>query len=146
MDSATANQALVRRLFEEWINKKNLAVIDDMVTANYVSHEGGVNSSAAETKVFLAAAFAGFPDMQVTIEDMVACGDKVVVRNTWCGTHRGPFLGVAATGKPIRCEGIVIWRIEGGKLAERWATIDYLGLMRQLGSVSIPPARTVAST
>lgn len=146
MDSTVANQAVVRRLFEEWINKKNLAVIDGMVTANYVSHEGGVNSSAAETKVFLAALLAAFPDMQVTIEDMIASGDKVVVRNTWCGTHRGPFLGIATTGKQVRCEGIVIWRIEGGKLAERWATIDYLSLMRQLGVVAIPPARSAAST
>ena len=82
--------------------------------------------------------------MQVTIEDVVATGDKVVVRNTWRGTHRGSFLGIAATGKAIRVEGIVIWRIESGKLAERWATIDYLNMMRQLDVVSLPHGRRQA--
>ena len=136
MGDIANNQALVRKVFEEWINNKNLAAIDGMVTADYVSHEGGVNSTAAETKVFLSAAFAAFPDMQVTVEDVIASGDKVVVRNTWRGTHRGPFLGIAATGRAVHVEGIVIWRIEGGRLAERWATIDYFNMMRQLGVAS----------
>ena len=69
---------------------------------------------------------------------MVAAGDKVVVRNTWRGTHRGRFRGIAATGKEMRIEGIVIWGVENRKVAERWATIDYLSLMRQLGVVATP--------
>jgi steroid delta-isomerase-like uncharacterized protein len=138
MDDTVGNGALVRRLFDEWINKKNLAAIDEMVSPDYVSHESGVNNGAAETKVFLSALLTAFPDLQVTVEDMVAAGDKVVVRNTWRGTHRGPFLGIAATGKSMRIEGIVIWRVENRKVAERWATLDYLSLMRQLGVVATP--------
>ena len=75
-----------------------------------------------------------FPDIQVTIEDIVCEGDKVVVRNTWRGTDKGGFGGMAPTGKSFVVEGIVMWRIENGKVAERWAVIDYRGLMRQLSA------------
>ena len=136
MNDCAANKALVRKLFDEWINKKNLAAIDEMVTPNYVSHEGGEDTNAEDTKKFLAGLFRSFPDIHVTIEDIVCEGDKVVVRNTWRGTDKGGFGGMAPTGKSVVIEGIVMWRIENGKLAERWAVIDYRGLMRQLSATS----------
>jgi steroid delta-isomerase-like uncharacterized protein len=134
-DCAT-NKAIVRKLFDEWINKKNLAAIDEMVTSNYVSHEGGEDVTAEGTKRFLAGVFTSFPDIHVTVEDIVCEGDKVVVRNTWRGADKGGFGGMPPTGKSVVIEGIVMWRIENGKLAERWAVLDYRGLMRQLSATS----------
>ncbi|MGA8149372.1 MAG: ester cyclase [Terriglobales bacterium] len=136
MNDCAANKAMVRKLFDEWINKKNLAAIDEMVTTNYVSHESGEDANAEETKKFLAALFTSFPDVHITVEDIVCEGDKVVVRNTWRATDTGGFGGMAPTGKRVVIEGIVMWRIENGKLAERWAVIDYRSLMRQLSTTS----------
>ena len=101
-------------MFDEWINKKNLAAIDEMVTPNYVSHEGGEDTNAEYAKKFLAGVFTSSPDIHVTIEDIVCEGDKVLVRNTWRGTDKGGFGGMAPTGKSVVIEGIVMWRIENG--------------------------------
>ena len=134
MNDCAANKAIVKKLFDEWINKKNLAAIDEMVTPNYVSHEGGEDTNSEETKKFLAGMFRSFPDIHVTVEDILCEGDKVVVRNIWRATDKGGFAGMAPTGKSVVVEGIVMWRLENGKLAERWAVIDYSGLMRQLSA------------
>jgi steroid delta-isomerase-like uncharacterized protein len=133
-----ANKQLVRHLFEEWINRKNLAAVDQMLTPDYVDHEYGLARGSEGTKAFLTALYAAFPDIQVKIEDILADADKVVVRNTWRGTHQGTFRGIAPTGKSVTIKGIVIWRIADGKVAERWATIDYLSLMQQLGALPNP--------
>ena len=136
MNDCAANKTLVRKLFDEWVNKKNLAAIDGMVTPNYVSHEGGEDTNAEDTKKFLGGLFRSFPDIHITIEDIVCEGDKVVVRNIWRATDTGGFGGMPPTGKSVVVEGIVMWRIENGKLAERWAVIDYRGLMPQLSATS----------
>jgi len=79
-----------------------------------------------------------FPDVRLTIEDMVAEGDKVAVRWAWSGTHRGEYMGIAPTGKEVTYTGITIHRITGGKIVESWDEVDNLGLMQQLG-VAPPP-------
>ena len=136
MNDCAANKAMVRKLFDEWINKKNLAAIDEMVAPNYVSHESGEDTDVEGTKRFLAALFTAFPDIHITVEDVVCEGDKVVVRNIWRATDTGGFAGMSPTRKRVVIEGIVMWRIENGKLAERWAVIDYRSLMRQLSTTS----------
>jgi steroid delta-isomerase-like uncharacterized protein len=80
---------------------------------------------------------AAFPDGRVTIEDMIAEGDKVVTRYNSRGTHKGDFMGIPATGKKVAVTGIVISRIAKGKIAEEWEEFDALGFMVQLGA--IPP-------
>jgi steroid delta-isomerase-like uncharacterized protein len=75
-----------------------------------------------------------FPDMQVTVADAVAEGDRVAVRAIWRGTHRGPFQGLAPTGRTVTFEGMVFWRVKNGRLAERWATIDLAPVLRELQS------------
>lgn len=77
---------------------------------------------------------AAFPDMQVTVADAVAEGDRVAVRAVWRGTHQVPFLGLAATGGIVTFEGMVFWRLENGRLAERWAVINWAAVLRQLQS------------
>ena len=82
----------------------------------------------------MAALRAGFPDLTITVEDQVAEGDMVVTRWIARGTHRGAFQGVPATGRDVVMAGTDIDRIVGGKVAECWAQVDELGLMRQLGA------------
>lgn len=81
---------------------------------------------------------AAFPDFHATIEDMVAEGDKVVVRVTATGTHQGDFMGIPATGKPFKYQEIHIARIADGKMAEHWGVEDTLGMLQQLGVVQLP--------
>jgi hypothetical protein len=72
------------------------------------------------------------PDLRVTIEEMMAEGDKVAVRRSYKGTHRGEMLGIPATGKQLRVGGISIFRLAQGRIAEHWEQLDRLALMQQL--------------
>jgi steroid delta-isomerase-like uncharacterized protein len=76
-----------------------------------------------------------FPDLHVTIEDVIAEGDKVVTRNTVTGTHRGEYLGLAPTGRPITYDEIFIFRFAGGRIAETWGVVDVLSQLRQLDAI-----------
>jgi ketosteroid isomerase-like protein len=111
----------VRRHFEDFVNRQDLSAADRNFAADYREH--GADASAGSPpgpdgpKRYLAAAFERFPDIHVTIEDIIAEGDKVVVRNTWRATD-------SQSGQKIEFAGIVIWRIAGGKLAERWAYLQ----------------------
>jgi steroid delta-isomerase-like uncharacterized protein len=138
--SLSENKTLIRKLFEDEINHKDLDVFAGMVSSDYISHNDSIGPPAdvKQTKSFLAAVFAAFPDTQVTIEDMVAEGDKVVVRNTWRGTFRGPWMGIAPTGKEVTWTGIVIWRIKNGKIKERWANINFPEVMQRIASAQSP--------
>jgi len=83
---------------------------------------------------------AAFPDMHWTVEEQIAEGDKVMTRFEWTGTHRTEFFGVPATGRPVRVWGVVIDRLEGGKIKDTRIIMDALGLMMQLGTFP-PPQR-----
>jgi len=131
---------LVRRHDDDIINKHDLSALERDLSASVVDHDASPDAEPglAGARAWLSAVFAAFPDVGATIEDIIAENDRVVIRKVWSGTHEGPFMGIAPTGKRVRFEGIVIWRIENGKLAERWAQIDRLGLMQQLGGVPGP--------
>jgi predicted ester cyclase len=88
-------------------------------------------------KQFISLFRAGFPDLHFTIEDMIAAGDTVVVRQTYRGTHKGELMGISPTGKQVTITSIDIGRFTGGKLVEHWGATDSLGLLQQLGVV--PP-------
>ena len=135
--SLERNKALVRRQFEELINRKNLSVIDSDMAADFIDHEAvpGLAPGLAGVRQWIAGMHQACPDLRVTIEDMIAEGDRVVVRNTWRGTHTGPLLGIPPTGRTFELTGIVIWRIAAGHICERWATLDEWGLRQQLGAV-----------
>ena len=136
--STEENKAIVRRFLEEVINQKNLAVVDELLASNYVGHIAGMEDvrGSVELKQALTVLFTAFPDYQDTIEDMVAEGDEVVGRWTSPWTHKGEFMGIAATGKQGATTAIAIFRIEEGKIVEEWEMIDMLGLMQQLGAIS----------
>ncbi len=132
------NKALVRRALEEIWNKGNLAVVDELTAANHVAHDPA-NPNAGRgpqaEKQLVTMYRTALPDLHMTIDEMLADGDKVVTRWTARGTHKGDLMGIAPTGKQVTITGISIDRIEGGKAAESWTNWDTLGMMQQLGAV-----------
>ena len=132
------NKALVRRSIGE-IFKGNWAIVNELSARDYVYHMPGSPKplTCEETEQFMRTLLAAFPDGRLTIEDMIAEGDKVVTRYTFRGTHKGDFMGIAATGKEVASTGIFISRIAEGKIVEEWEEYDALGFMQQLGA--IPP-------
>ena len=83
---------------------------------------------------------AGFPDLHFSVEEQIAQGDKVLTRFEWTGTHRGAFLGVPATGRPVKVWGMVIDRLQEGRIKDTRILMDSLGLMMQLGVFPPPSA------
>ena len=137
--STEENKANVRRVIEEVFNKGNLAAADELVATNYIYHGPiGMEFKGPEGLKQLISMFrTAFPDLHITIEEMVAEGDKVVLRYTARGTHKGELMGIAPTGKQVTVPGANIAHFEGGKQVEVWCTMDLLGMMQQLDVV--PP-------
>jgi len=119
VETFTANAALLDR-YVAAVNAGDGAALQALLTKPYVQHGG------------LKGAREAFPDLRVNVEDRILAGDKIVARNTWSGTHRGAFLGIAPTGKPITIRTIDIWRVQDGKLIEHWDVIDIGALEKQL--------------
>jgi steroid delta-isomerase-like uncharacterized protein len=137
--STDDNKALVRRYLEQSMNEGNAAAMDELTSADYVGHMSGVPPFDRATHKQLLATFrAAFPDQRVTIEDLIAEGDKVVNRTTFSGTHQGEFQGIAPTGKRITITSISVSRITNGKVVEDWTVLDMLGMLQQLGVVPTP--------
>ena len=135
------NKALVQRFFEEVINQRNLAALDQFVTPGGVNHTvpAGLPEEANQ---FLGLYLNAFPDVKATVEDLMTDGDKVVARVSYRGTHQGTFRGIPPTGKQIAVMGINIFRIANGKLVEHWGITDRLAVLHQLGVV--PPLAQVS--
>jgi steroid delta-isomerase-like uncharacterized protein len=140
--STEANKAIVVQLYEEIFNKGDLDLADKLVASNAVNHDPqqppDVPSGPQGLKATVTMLRSAFPDDHHTIEDLVAEGDKVVVRTTLTGTHQGSFLGLAPTGKHITNTSIHIFRIASGKIVEVWANRDDLGVLQQLGAIPAP--------
>jgi steroid delta-isomerase-like uncharacterized protein len=134
------NKAIARRVFEEVWNKSSLDVIDELYASDVVNHElppdlpPGVEGTKAYTGMFMSA----FPDTQMTVEDQIADGDRVVTRWTGTGTHTGELMGIPATSKRVTVTGIDVHRIAGGKIVEAWGQFDQMGMMQQLGVIPAP--------
>lgn len=139
--SAEENKAKIRRIIEEVANKGNMAVADEVIDKNYVYHgSGGQEYKGPEGfKQYMAAVRQAFPDVHMTIEDIVAEGDKVVHRARMKGTFKGEFMGMAPTGKQVDMSMINVSRFAGNKETEAWQYFDTLAMMQQLGAT--PPAQ-----
>jgi steroid delta-isomerase-like uncharacterized protein len=137
--SAETNKAIVRRYYEEVHNQGKRELLKEIAAEGYVEHNPfpGQGQGLDGFRQRVEALHGAFT-MNFTIEDMIAEGDKVVVRWTNHNLHQGPFLGIPATGKSITVTGIDIHRLQNGKLAEHWDVVDMLGLLQQLGVVSMP--------
>jgi predicted ester cyclase len=135
----TENKVLVRRWFEEVWNQGRADLIDELRAGGAVSIGlgEGKSESRGDTpfKIFHSNLRAAFPDLHVHLDDVLAEGDKVVVRFTFDGTHRGDALGVPPTGRKVSFIGMLMARIAEGKIAESWNSLDQLGLMLQIGAL-----------
>ena len=138
----TSNKEIIRGFIEEVLNKGNIEASgkffhDDMVEQVPLPGQGpGIEG----LKTILRAFKSAFPDMHWTIEEQIAEGDKVVTRFEWTGTHRGTFLGVPATDRPVKVWGIVIDRLQNGKIKDTRIIMDTLGMMMQMGVIPPPQA------
>ena len=135
--SAEENKAIVRRIFEDIINNRDMNVVDELFATNYVFHgpSGQELHGPDAFKQIISQPHTAYPDFHITAEDMIVEGDKVVCRFTSQGTHKGMLRGIAPTNKQVKVTGIVIYRIVDGKIVEHWENMDMLGIMQQLGVV-----------
>ncbi len=129
-------RAAVRRFFDEVWNKGNLGETEAFLGPNFVSHNTldvrilgprGYGKAVTEYR-------SAFPDLRTTLEDVLVDGDRVAVRGTDRGTHRGEFLGIPASGREVTTTWIEIFRMEDGKAAEGWLESDFTALRRQLAA------------
>jgi predicted ester cyclase len=105
---------------------------DEFIAPDYVGHLGGADMDRPELERLEREFAAAFPDARYSIDDMVAEGDRVVLRLTTRGTHRGAYAGAAPTQREVEFTAMVIYRVRDGRIAESWGEMDFLRLMRQL--------------
>jgi predicted ester cyclase len=123
----------VRRLYEECVNRGRVELLPELIAADYVGPQGGTGPAGYRATV--ESLRAGMPDIRFTIEDLVAEGDRVVVRWTWTGRHTGTFRGFKPTSAQIENSGIAIYQLRGGKVIRSWLETDRLGVLQQMGVV-----------
>jgi steroid delta-isomerase-like uncharacterized protein len=136
------NKKTIRRYYEEVFNQGRLEVLDEIVAADHVEHNPlpGQTQGIEGLKQRVAMLRAAF-NPQFTLEDVLAEGDKVVVRWSNRGTHLADFFGVPATGRTVVASGIDIHLLRDGKMAEHWDVVDIFGVMMQIGGIPAPAAR-----
>jgi steroid delta-isomerase-like uncharacterized protein len=128
------NKALVRRFFEVGPSRGDLRAARELLANDFALHVPLPCSPGVQGIIeVISACRAAFEHLDVTVEDMVAEGDRVAARFTARGIHRGDFMGLTATERSITMTGIEIFRIENGSIAELWGEANLLGLMGQLG-------------
>jgi predicted ester cyclase len=137
------NKAILRRVTDEVFSQGNLDLVDELFAADYVLHDpgipGGELRGPEDFKQRWVSMFrTAFPDLQLSVEDQVAEGDKVVTRYVGRGTHRGELMGIAPTGMEVSVGGSIISRVSGDRIEEEWNNFDALGMMQQLGAVPGP--------
>jgi len=133
--SLEENKAIIRKVIEA-VNKQNLALLDELIAPDFVYHTHTQQIQGLEViKQVIEEESKSFPDLHVTIEDIIAEGDKVCVRLTETGTHTGEFRGLAPTGKKIKYTAVAIWRIVSGKVVEGRGVYDMLDYYKQLGVI-----------
>jgi steroid delta-isomerase-like uncharacterized protein len=135
-------KTLNKRFYEEILNNRDLKLLNELVAEDVVDHEEipGAPPGREGVKYFLEMMFAAFPDISATIEDEAVEGDKVWTRARMRGTHKGEFMGIPATGKPIDIQSMDCVRVRDSQAIEHWGITDMAGLMMQMGVLEGPPA------
>jgi steroid delta-isomerase-like uncharacterized protein len=138
--SAADDKALVRRFWEGLVGTGDFALADELLAPGYTVHYAGNPPMDRDGFLqFLGALRSAFPDLAVTVEDLLAAeGGEVAVRWTWSGTQQGPFLGIPPTGKAVTGSGIGLFRIANGRIVEDFVQEDTFGLLQQLGAIPAP--------
>ncbi len=134
--SPEENKKLVLEHYESFVHQQDADAVRRQLTPDFVDHEmpPGTPPGPDAALQYRAMVHTAFPDLRIQIDDILAEGDRVAVRATWTGTHRGPMpmIPVRASNRSFRFTGMVFWRIYERRIVERWATIDRLGFMQQL--------------
>jgi steroid delta-isomerase-like uncharacterized protein len=131
------NKTLARR-WADIFNQDNLDLVEEIYASDFVLHDPAMPEDlrgVEGAREFYGMYRGAFPDAEITIEDQVAEGDKVVTRWTARGTHQGDLMGVPRSGNRVEVPGMTLSRIEGGKIAEEWNNYDALGLMQAIGAI-----------
>jgi steroid delta-isomerase-like uncharacterized protein len=138
--SAEENKEIVRQFWGVW-EEGNLGLVDELVGLDYVNHSPGMPNQPEGPegiKAVVSMFRAGMPDLRVVIEDVIAEGDKVMMRYRIEGTHEGELFGVPPTGRRVSIESITVERVSGRKIREHWRVTDTLDMMQQLGAIPAP--------
>ena len=132
--SVEANKAFLRRYIEEVWEKQNPAAVDDFLAQDYRRYRSPTTAALTREgqKQLLTGFRAAFSDIKLTVEEMIAEGDRIAFRSTMRGTHQGEFLGIAATGNPVTVRLLDVIRIQDGKIVEQWGGPDTYDLLRQI--------------
>lgn len=138
--SEAQNIATLHRFVEEVINQGRYEAADELVEEHFVELDPlpGQQQGRAGLKDVIRMMRTAFPDIHWVVEETIASEDKVVSRFKWTGTHRGEFLGIPATGRKIAVPGVVIDRLNGGKMADSRILMNTLAMMQQLGVIPSP--------
>jgi steroid delta-isomerase-like uncharacterized protein len=134
-NEAERNKAVVRRFIEEVQNEKNWDTFDELNADDFInlSAPPGVPSDREGGKMFLGAFLNAFPDCHVTVDDMIAEGDRVVTKKTFTVTHSAELNVIPPTGKRVSRQYVDILRLRDGKIIEHWLSMDQMNFMQQLG-------------
>jgi steroid delta-isomerase-like uncharacterized protein len=136
---ATINKAAFKRFHDAFANGGDAQfiskMIDEIVEPDVKNHTPVEAIGAVVLKELFARIHRVFPDLHVTVEDMIEEGDKVAGRNTLTGTHQGEYLGVPPTGRTVTYDEIIIFRFVNGRIAETWGVVDVFSQMKQLGII-----------
>ncbi len=138
--STQENKAIVRRYYDEVFNLRKVELLDQLAVEDYVEHDPfpGMGNGRSDLKARVGAILGAFNPVKFTIEDLVAEGDRVVVRWSQTGTQSGNFMGIPPTGKQFTIAGIDIHEVRDGRMAEHWHVVDQFALMGQLGVLPAP--------
>ena len=137
--SLEANKQLARDYFEAFL-AKDVGWFKERIEPGFRRHDPGLPFEVVGpqgVERLADALLPAIPDMRLDIEDVVAEGEKVLVRLTIRGTHRGELFGIAPTGRAVEVAVLDLFHVRGGRLAGHWALLDNLGMLRQLGVTSI---------
>jgi predicted ester cyclase len=137
--SVETYKSLVRRFYDEALNARRVQVIDELALADYAEHDPlpGQRDGLVGLKDRVSMLTEGLASTY-TLHDVIATGDRVVVRWTNAGIHSGEFLGIPPTGRSFEIAGIDIYRIENDRMAEHWHVVDQLTMLQQLGLIPAP--------
>lgn len=131
------NVAIVRRYYEDFSSRGDLAVADTILAPGAVFREPHQTLQGADSIKRRVAAFRiGFPDLTLTMGHVVAAGDMVATSYTLTGTNTGPFAGAAPTGKRVTMEGMAFYRLADGRIVEGWGCADFHGFLQQIETPS----------
>jgi predicted ester cyclase len=137
--SREQNLKVFRAVFEEGFSKGNVAVLDDLFSPDAREHQFGMPATVEGLKASITSLRSAFPDLTLSLEDVVAEGDKVWGRATARGTHRNLFMGIAPTNRQVAIQVFDVCRFENGQIVEHWGVPDRFALLAQLGALPRPP-------